>query len=77
MKALRIEIRGHEGAVGEANVEIQFVENAVEVGGIAFCFGGFFLVGEPLGVLGLEVVVGIAKHRFGRGYEFRIIVAQA
>ena len=76
MKALRIEIRGHEGAVGEANVEIQFVENAVEVGGIAFCFGGFFLFGEPLGVLGLEIVVGIAKHRFGRGDEFRIVVAQ-
>ena len=77
VKALRIEIRSHEGAIGEADVEIQFVENAVEVSGIACCFGCFFLVGEPLGVLGLEIVVGIAKHRFGCGDEFRIVVAQA
>ena len=48
----------------------------VEIGGVAGLFGGFLLVGEPFGVFGLEVVVGIAEERFGGGDEFGIVVAE-
>jgi len=56
---------------------VQLVEDAIEVGRVAGLLGGFLAVGKPFGVLGLEVVVRIAKESFGRGDELRIVVAQA
>ena len=61
VKTLRVEIGRHESTVREANIEIQFVEDAVEICGIAFHFGGFLSIRKPFGVLGLEVVVGVAE----------------
>src|SRR4029077_1971250 len=58
-------------------LHVQFVEDLIEVRRAAGFFRGVFAFSQPLGVLGLEVVVGIAEQRFGRGDEFGIVVAQA
>jgi hypothetical protein len=77
VETLGVQIRRHESAVGQARLHIQFVENLIEVGRAAGFFRGVLAFGQPLGVLGLEVVVGITEQRFGRGDEFGIVVAQA
>ena len=77
MEAFAVQIGRHEGAVGETRFDVELVQDAIEVGGVAGLLGGFLAVGKPFGVLGLEVVVRIAKQSFGRGRELRIVVAQA
>ena len=57
VETLWIEIWGQGYAIGEAGFDVEFVEDAVPVGGAACGFGGFFLVDQPFGVFGGEVVV--------------------
>src|SRR5262249_46637786 len=70
VETLGIEIRSESDSIGETSLNIQLVQDAVEVGLAAGSFGGFFLVDEPFGVRGREIVVGIAEERFRGGNEF-------
>src|SRR5258707_5602650 len=76
VEALGIEVRRHEGAVGKAGFDVELVQDTVEVGLAAGCFGGFLDTGKPFGVLGFEVVVRILEEKFGTGDEFGIVVAE-
>ena len=73
VKTLGIEIRRHHHAIRQADFDVQFVENAVEISRAARCFRGFLFVDQPFGVLGLEIIVGIAEKRFRRGDKFGIV----
>src|SRR5690242_10987123 len=77
MEALGIEVGRHGHAICEADFNFELVEDAIPIGGAAVFFRVFFFFGQPLGVLGLEVVVGIAEERFCRGDEFGIGVTQS
>src|SRR5712671_4411937 len=76
MKALGIEIGSKRHAVRQTGFNIELIEDAVPISSAAGFFGGFLFVDQPLGVLGLEIIVGIGKERFGGGDEFGIGVAQ-
>src|SRR5712671_1226267 len=76
VEALGVQVRRHEGAVGEAGFDVELVEDAVEVGLAAGGLGGLFAIGKPFGMFGFEVIVRIAEEKFGGGDEFGIVVAQ-
>src|SRR6266850_44670 len=76
MEALGIEIGSKRHAVGQAGFNIELIEDAVPISSGAGFFGGFLFVDQPLGVLRLEIVIGIGEERFGGGNEFGIGVAQ-
>ena len=76
MKPLGIEVRSQRHAIGQARLDVHFVEDAVPVSRAACRFCSFFLVDEPLRVFGLEIIVGVAEERLRRGDKFRIGVAK-
>src|ERR1700739_2662215 len=77
VKALGIEVRGQSHAIGQASLDIQFIQNAVPIGCPTGGFRRLLLVDEPLGMLGLEIIVGIAKESLCSRDEFRIRIAKA
>ena len=77
METLGIEIGGKGYPIGEAGFDVEFIQNAVPVSGIARGFGGFLFVYKPFGVLRGEIVVGITEERFSGGDEFGVVFPQA
>src|SRR5712671_4194166 len=68
MEALGIEIRSKRHAVCQAGFNIELIEDAIPISGAARFFSGFLFVDQPLGVFGLEVIVGIGEKGFCGGY---------
>ena len=77
MKTLRIEIGSQRDTIRETRFDVELIEDAVPIGGAAVFFRGFFFLDQPLGMLGLEVIVRVAKERLRSGDEFGIGVAEA
>ncbi len=77
VKSFGIKIRRQRHAIGQASLDVHFVEDAVPVSRAARGFRSLLLFDEPLRMLGPEIIIGIAEERFCRGDKFRIRIAQA
>ena len=77
VESLGVQVGSHHGAIRQANLYVQFVEDAVEIRGAAGLFRRVLFVGQPFGMLGLEIIVRVAEKRFSGGDKLRIVVAQA
>src|SRR5258708_37889596 len=77
VEGLGVQVRRHEGAVGEAGFDVELIADAVEVCLAAGGLGGLFAIGEPFGMFGFEIIVRIAEEKFGGGDKFGIVVAEA
>jgi len=63
--------------IREAHLHVQLVEDGVEILGVLGFLGSMGPIREPFGVFRLEIVVGIAEKRFGRGDELVVVGARA
>src|SRR5258708_8612933 len=59
VEALGVQVRRHEGAVGEAGFDVELVEDAVEVCLSAGGLGGFFGIIYLFGIIVVEIVFSI------------------
>ncbi len=76
-EALGIEVVGHHGAIGDALLDIELVEQIREIRIALLLLQLRFLADQPLGVLGRQVAIGIVEQRLGCCHQFGIRVPLA
>jgi hypothetical protein len=72
-----IQIGRHHHSVCQTDVRVQLVEYGIEVLNATALFGRFGLMGQPLCMLGFQIVERVPEQVFGGCDKLRIILAKA